>query len=285
MILVLGAAGTVGTWVVRELSDQNTAVRAGVHTRAFDIENVETCHVDFNQPETLPAALEDVHTVFFVLPISFNGQAMLAATRNLIDTARSEGVEYIVKLSTYGAAEEGYVHARWHRRVEREIEQSGIAWTFLRPNTFMQSMLEDWEESIRKENAFYDSVVGPGYAPIDARDIARVAACALTEPGHEGKAYELTGPEALSWDEAAETLSRVLGRSVRYVCISDKELRQSLLEIGLSEEMAEAYVDVNRYVRRNPSTVTSSVQDVTDREPISFEEFCREHAATLAANP
>jgi uncharacterized protein YbjT (DUF2867 family) len=231
------------------------------------------------------AAFEDVHTVLLVLPPSFNGQAMLAAARSMVDAARSEGVEYIVKLSTYEAAEEGYVHAQWHRRVEREIEQSGIAWTSLRPNTFMQSMLEDWEESIWKENAFYDSVVGPGYAPIDARDIARVAACTLTEPGHKGKAYELTGPEALSWDEVAEPLSRVLGRPVRYVCISDKELRQSLRDMELSEEMAEAYVDVNQYVRRNPSTVTSSVQDVTDREPISFEEFCCEHATTLAANP
>lgn len=280
MILVAGATGTVGSLVIRELIDQNAEFRAGVHNRPLGINGVETCYIDYDQPETLVSALQDVHAMFLVLPIVFDGRAMLTAARNTVDAARRTGVEHIVKLSAYGAGDEGYTHARWHRRVEREIERSGLAWTFLRPNMIMQTVLDDWGESIRTENVFYYPVED-GYAPIDARDIARVAAHVLTEPGHEGKAYELTGPTVLPLEEMAETFTHVLGRTIRYRPISDEDYRQSLLDMGLSEAMAEAYINVHQYVRSVPSTVTSSVRDVTGNEPISFEEFCRDHASAL----
>lgn len=126
--------------------------------------------------------------------------------------------------------------------------------------------------------------MGDGYAPIDARDIGRVAAHGLTKPGHEGEAYELTGPQAITHEEVVEALTRMLGRTIRYVRIDDEDYRQSLLAMGLSEGTAEAYIDANRHVRKSPSTVTSIVQDVTGREPTSFEEFCHDHASVLAAS-
>jgi dTDP-4-dehydrorhamnose reductase len=89
--------------------------------------------------------------------------------------------------------------------VERKIEDSGLAWTFLRPNAFMQTLLNGWAESIRAESTFYDAVEGACYAPIDARDIARVAARVLIEPGYTGKAFDLTGPEVISWEDAAKS--------------------------------------------------------------------------------
>lgn len=282
MILVTGATGTVSPQVIRELIGQNTKFRAGVHNRPLEIDGVETCYIDYDQPETLVPAFHDVHAVFLVLPSAFNGRAMLTAARNTIDVARRTGVEHIVKLSAYGAGDEGYTHARWHRRVEREIERSGLAWTFLRPNMIMQTVLDDWGESIRTENVFCYPVED-GYAPVDARDVARVAAHVLTESGHVGKAYELTGPATISLDEMAETFTHVLDRSIRYVPISHEDYWQSLLDSGVSEEMAEAYIDVHQYVRSVPSTVTSSVRDVTGREPTSFEEFCCDHASALTA--
>lgn len=283
MILVTGATGTIGSSLVPALRDQGVAFRAGVHTRPLELEGVETRLVDYYRPETLLKALEGVSTVFLVLSLYHDKRAMLAAAGNMIDAARSSGVERIVKLSTYAAQHEGFPHARWHRKVERQIERSGMAWTFLRPNAFMQTLLEEWAECIRQEGAFYDAVEGAGYAPIDARDIARVAARVLAGPGYAGQAFELTGPEALSWEQAAETLSGVLGRPVRYVRISDEQLRQSLMEKGFTEEIAAAWVEVHRYVRRNPSTVTTSVRDITGREPVSFAEFCRYYASQLFA--
>jgi uncharacterized protein YbjT (DUF2867 family) len=279
MILITGAAGTVGSQLVRILTDNGIPIRAGVHSRPLDMDGVESYRIDYEKPETLKPALQGVQKVFLVLPITFDGEAMANAGRVMVEAALVSGVQHIVKLSAYGAGDEGYTHARWHRRVERIIENSRLDWTFLRPNAFMQTLLEGWAESIRKEGRFYDAVEGRSYAPIDARDIARMAAQTLNEPGHKGKAYELTGPEALSWDEAADTLSRVLGRTIHYVRISDEELRQSLLDEGYSKEMADAWIDVNRYTQRVPSTVTSSVKDITGREPVSFEQFCREYAA------
>jgi uncharacterized protein YbjT (DUF2867 family) len=281
MILVTGAAGNVGSQLVRILLKQGVPFRAGVHSRPLEIEGIESYNIDFGKPETLHTALQGIQKVFFVLSIAFDGKAMVRAAQVMVNAALRSGVQHVVKLSAYGAGDEGYTHARWHRRVERIIENSGLDWTFLRPNAFMQTMLESWAESIREEGRFYDAVEGASYAPIDARDIAQVAARVLTEAGHEGKAYELTGPEALSWEEAAETLSRVLGQTIHYVRISDEELRQGLLEEGYTEEMADAWIDVHRYTRRFPSKVTSSVRDVTGREPVSFDEFCREFAPIM----
>jgi uncharacterized protein YbjT (DUF2867 family) len=123
---------------------------------------------------------------------------------------------------------------------------------------------------------------GACYAPIDAQDIARVAARVLTERGHAGKAYDLTGPEMISWEDAAEILSDVLDRTIRYIRISDEDLRQSLLVEGYSEEMAAAWVEVHQYTRRVPSVISTNVQEITGREPVTFTEFCREYAPALA---
>jgi uncharacterized protein YbjT (DUF2867 family) len=285
MLLITGATGTVGSQLVRILKEMGVLFRAGVHERPLQIEGIDSFSIHYDRPETLLRGLQGVQKVFLVLPITFNGRAMLNAGRVMVDAALHAGVQHIVKLSAYGAGGEGYTHARWHREVERMIENSGLTWTFLRPNAFMQTLLEGWSDDIRKEGKFYDAVEAASYAPIDARDIARVAARTLTEPDHEGMAYELTGPESISWEDAAETLSQVLGRTVRYVRISLEDLRQSLLAEGFTEEMAEAWSDVHRYTRRHPSTVTTSVREITGVEPVSFEEFCREFAPKILSFP
>jgi uncharacterized protein YbjT (DUF2867 family) len=285
MILVTGAAGTIGSHVVRGLIDRGVPFRAGVHSRRVETPGVEVRVIDYERPETLAAALEGVTVVFLVLSLTFDRRAMASSAESLIDAARNAGVARVVKISTYAAAQEGYAHARWHRAIEREIEMSGLHWTFLRPNNFMQNILSEWGPSIREEDRFYDSAGTARYAWIDARDIARVAVRALTEPGHESRAYELTGPESVTHHRVAEVLSRALGRTIRYVDLSDEEVRESLRSEGLSEEMVDAWVDVNRYARGHPSTVTTTVEDVTGRAPVSLEEFCREAAPALLPQP
>jgi uncharacterized protein YbjT (DUF2867 family) len=280
VILVTGASGTVGSQVVRELSNRNAEFRAGVHSRSFGIDGVETRHVDFDRPETLGPALEGVSDVFLLSSEVLHERAM-------VEAARDAGVERIVKLSAFGAADEAFIVGRWHREVEREIERSGLTWTFLRPNYFMQNVVTVMGEDIREEDAFYDSVGDARISHIDARDLGRVAAHVLTEPGHEEEAYELSGPEAITHDEIAETLTEALGRTIRYVRLSDEEYRKRLLAMGLPEEEAEAWVDVNRVARTTDadSTVTTSVRDITGREPTSFEEFCHDYAPDLGATP
>jgi uncharacterized protein YbjT (DUF2867 family) len=151
----------------------------------------------------------------------------------------------------------------------------------------MQNVVTVMGEDIREEDAFYDSVGDARISHIDARDVGRVAAHVLTEPGHEEEAYELSGPEAITHDEIAETLTEALGRTIRYVRLSDEEYRKRLLAMGLPEEEAEAWVDVNRVARTTDadSVVTTSVRDITGREPTSFEEFCHDYAPDLGATP
>ena len=259
MILVTGATGTIGGHLLRELRARDQPLRAGFHARPLETLGVEACRLDYVDPDARDRALEGVHAVFLVLPAMLDGAGMLAAVRTLARTARARGVEHVVKVSTDGAAEEGFLHARWHRAAERDLEASGLAWTFLRPNNFVQNIIDDWGESIREEGVFYDSVGDARYAWVDARDIARVAAEALIDDGHRSHAYTLTGPDALTHDEVAQTLTGVLGREIRYVDVDETVLLEELRSSGLSPDMADAWVDVNRYVRRRPCTVTSAV--------------------------
>jgi uncharacterized protein YbjT (DUF2867 family) len=134
--------------------------------------------------------------------------------RAMVKAAREAGVEHIVKQSAWKAGDEGFAIARLHRAVEHAIEQSGMTWTFPRPNFFMQIFVTWFGEIIRNENAICDSVGYAAVSHIDARDIGRVAARVLAEPGHEGKAYDLSGPRALRRDEIAECLSHALGRTI-----------------------------------------------------------------------
>jgi uncharacterized protein YbjT (DUF2867 family) len=273
MILVTGATGTVGSEVVNELLDKGARFCAGVHSRPLAIEGVESRTLDYDRPETLPAALEGVRTVYLVSYETLHQKA-------LVEAARDAGVERIVKQSAWRAGDEGFIVGRWHREVERAIEGSGMAWTFLRPNMFMQNLVTVHGESIRQEDALYESAEDARVSYIDARDVARVAARVLTGSVHDGKAYDLSGPEAVTHEEIAEVLTRVLGRTIRFVRISDEEFRERWTAAGVSAEEAGAWVDISRYFRTGAGRdVTTAVQDLTGHAPASLAEFCRDHAA------
>ena len=135
MILVTGASGTVGSEVVKALGAVRGRVRAAYRTRPQNVpEGVESVALDYDRPDTLRPALRDVDTLFLV-------SNSITPELTVVDEARHAGVKRIVKLSVLRAAEEGYIFARWHRAVERHIEASGLEWTFLRSNGFMQNIV------------------------------------------------------------------------------------------------------------------------------------------------
>lgn len=260
---------------MKELLKQGVPFRVGVHKRPLEIEGVESHAIDFNQPETLEPALKGISDVFLASYETWHEQ-------NLIPVARKTGVKRIVKLSAWRAADEAFIVGQWHREVELAIEQSGMAWTFLRPNMFMQNTITVMGESIRKENAIYDSVENARVSYIDTRDVGRVAAKVLSEPGYEGKAYDLSGPEAITHEEIAGMLTETLGRKIQYVRISDDEYRQRWKELDAPDEEADAWVDINRYLRTGEcSSVTSNVEKITGRSPASFSQFCRDYVSDL----
>jgi uncharacterized protein YbjT (DUF2867 family) len=273
MILVTGASGTVGSEVVKALAAGGTKCKAGFRSRSQNVpEGVESVALDFEKPETIRPALSGVETVFLV-------SNTVDPERKVVDEAKRAGVKRIVKLSVFGAAEEGFTFARWHRAVERHIEDSGLPWTFLRPAGFMQNFFNYMGETIRKESAFYSSAGNGAGAHIDARDIGAVAARVLTVKGHEGKAYELTGPQALTYAQAAEILSRALAREIRYVPITAEQYRQGALQAGMPPAYVDALVDLDRYAALGRMTaVTPAVRSLTGRAPIRFEQFAQDYA-------
>ena len=279
MILVTGASGTVGSEVVKALGATDARVRAGYRTRPQNIPSgVESVALDFDDGDTVDAALMGVETVFLL-------STMVAHERHVVDAAKRAGVKRIVKLSVNNANKEGFTFARWHRAIEKHIEASGLAWTFLRPAGFMQNFFNYMGDTIRKQSAFYTATGTTGRgAHIDARDIGAVAARVLTGKGHEGKAYELTGPAAISYDEAARVLSKAVGREIRHVAITPEQLRAGALGMGMPAPYVDALVDLDRaYAAGELTQVSSTVKDLTGRDPIRFEQFAKDYADRFRA--
>jgi len=276
MILVTGASGTVGREVVKALAGRGGRVRAGFRSRPQNLpSDVESVALDYEKPETIPPALAGVDTLFLL-------SNTVEPEKKVVDAAKRAGVHRIVKLSVFGAAEEAYSFARWHRAVEKHIEASGLAWTFLRPNGYMQNVVNYMAGTIRSQSAIYSSAGDSAISHVDVRDVGAVAARVLTGDGHESRAYEITGPTALRYDEIAAALSQVLGRAIRYVPVTHELAKQGAMKAGTPESYADALVDLNRhYAEGRGSRVTDTVRRLTGKDPIPFLQFAQEHAAQL----
>jgi len=282
MICITGAGGTVGSEVTRQLASAKASFRVAHFSKhkveAAQARGIEAAVIDFKEPETLRAAFQGCDRLFLLGPNVLN---QVELELNAIEAAKSAGIQHIVKLSVLGAAEELYSLAAIHRSVEKAIESSGMAWTFLRPNSFMQNSVTFMSPMIQAESAFYSSAGNATISHVDVRDIAAVAIKALTGSSCEGKAYNLTGPEALSYDGIASDLSNALGRPISHVNLSPSDLKGGMLASGMPEAMADQMMDLERYLREgNASLVTDDVKQVTGQASRRYADFVRETAAT-----
>jgi uncharacterized protein YbjT (DUF2867 family) len=275
-IFVMGASGTIGSEVVKLLVADGHKVRAGYHTRPPSGAGVQPVQIDVVTGKGLDSALAGVHSVF-VLAGLLEEQA--EAEISVVEAAKQAGAKRFVKLSVLACEAEGYSFARIHRKVERAIEASGIPYTFLRPGSFMQNFVNYYGETIRGEDAFYLPCGDANEAFVDGRDIAQVAAHALTSNAHEGKAYDLLGAEVLTYANAAEKLSAAAGRQIRYVDTPDAEFKKGMISAGLPEWYVDRLTSLYQYIREgNFPKQSAAIKEVTGREPISFEQFARDHS-------
>src|SRR3954469_4931614 len=293
MILVTGATGNVGAELVRALAAAGEPVRALVRDdarRAALPAGVEAAVGDLNRPDTLAPALEGVRGVH-LLPghagparEGVRGGPLLAGYAGLPDALehmRRAGVERVT-LQSSGAAPSGDTTnavARYHIESEAAIRDSSLEWTFLQPNGFMSNALQ-WAEQLRQGDVVTAPFAGVRTAQIDPRDIAAVAAAALTRHGHAGRSYRLSGPESLVAAERLAILGSVLGRDLRLEPQSDEDARAEM-NSTMPAEYVDAFFAFFAEGTLDESAVLPTVEQVLGRPPRTFAEWAREHAGAF----
>lgn len=282
MILVTGASGQCGSELIRKLSARRVPVRGLVRSAAkaaaiTSLPLVEIVEGDMARPETLGEALRGVDRAML---ISSSDPTMLEVQANFIDAARKAGVQHVVKLSgIMPEVDSPFRFARMHGEIERELEESGMAFTHLRAGEFMQAYYRQ-VPSIQAQGEIRLPMEQARIASIDVGDIAEVAATVLTSAGHEGKIYPLTGPEALSMAEVAERLSAATGRHIQYINISPEAAFHANLDRGVPPYSAEALAELFAERRKGKESLVSHViPTVFGWQPTKFAEFARRNAA------
>ncbi len=277
MILVTGATGNIGRDLVPLLLEAGQQVRVFVRDErkvAHLDRRVECAVGDLSDSTTIAAASQGVKRMFLV---TYDRQHDLSA----LDAAQRAGVQHVVKLSTLEAGNPALRVGQWHRERERLVEASGLAWTFLRPGMFMSNAIQWWADSIKQQGAVYFPGGRRGQvAPVAPYDVAAVAAAALSQPGHAGRIYELTGPDLLSIGEMVQVIARALGKPLKYVDIPLLAAKLFMRSRGLDKDLVDGLLELADEIRKNKGNQrTGTVAQITGRLPQTFAAWCRAHVA------
>jgi uncharacterized protein YbjT (DUF2867 family) len=272
IVLVTGATGTVGRQVVAGLLRRGHSVRALTRdpAKADFPAGVEVVQGDLTDPESLAAALEDVTGLHL---ITFGGPyfAPLETGPQILEQARKAGVRRVTVL-----------HGGGPSLLEDAVRASNFAWTVVMPVEFMSNALE-WADGIRGDDEVREPFTGRLSAMVHEGDIGAVAAVALTENGHGGKEYVITGPEVLTLKDKTDALAAARGREIRLVELSEEQAVEQWRAAGQPDEvigfLLEAYGNTPLVGR----TVVDTVEKVTGRPARTFAQWAAEHADAFRA--
>jgi (4-alkanoyl-5-oxo-2,5-dihydrofuran-3-yl)methyl phosphate reductase len=281
MILITGATGNIGSQLVNQL------VTKGEPVRVISRDEKKVSHLDpavqrvigdRHDPSLVRKAAQGADKVF-MLAVLFDKNH--EADRLLIEEAKQAGAGQIIMISSGTVRIETNAIGRLHREKEELIGQSGISWTFLRPGGFMSNSLQ-WADTIKSQSKVFNPMGKGKTAPISPYDIARVAAVALTCPGHEGKAYDLTGAELLSTPEQVEILSKVIGKPIDCVDIPVEVAAERAIAAGLPHALVKSLAELWVQVRKEAGGFqTNEVERLTGQTAQTFETWCREHRSAF----
>ena len=278
-ILVTGATGTIGSFVVKGLKhikvDFVAMVRSEEKAKALNKKHIETVIGDLEDVKSLEKALDGIDKVFLLSATSPDSPKQQG---NLVKAAKEKGVKHIVKISARGtAADAEFNIGRWHAVTEAEIKESGISYTFLHCHSFLQNLFFE-VGTIKEQDAIFSSMGNGKIGMVDARDIAAVAIYALTVKGHENKTYLLTGPKAVSYDDVAKSLTKHLGREIKYIPVELEASRKEMIKSGMPEWLADDLTTINKsYSEDKGSDLSGDVEKVIGQKPISLEEFIQDY--------
>lgn len=259
-ILVLGATGKTGRRVVARLRERGADVRAASRSS-------ET-RFDWADQSTWSAAVREIEAVYLIAPED------PALIEPFVRQAVNAGVRRFVVLSGRSMDKAVGRFGAGMSEAERAVRASGVSWTILGSNNFAQNFDEDlWYEPLLAGRLALPA--GELREPfVDVEDVAEVAATVLTSTGHDGRTYELSGPESITFAEAVETIAKVSGRSMSYVALTPAEYREELLAAGLPDEVANELNALFEIMREGHlSALTGDVEQLLGRPPTSFAAY------------
>ena len=281
-ILITGATGNVGRLLIPNLTSLGADVRALVRdeSKAQGLKDagIEVVVGDLLKPDTLDAAFRGVDKVFLItLP---NPNQVIQA-QNGIQAAKRTGSPFIVRLSA-GAIREmpGALPpiSGQHAETDGMLKASGLSYNIIRPHFFMQVTMMA-AQTVASEGVVYMAIKDGRIGMIDVRDIVNVAVKVLTEDGHEGKTYTLTGPASISFHDVAAALSKALGKQVNYVNVPLEAGRQAMISMGLPKWTADAFGEyMTAFSEGYGDFTTPDVEKVTGHPARSYETFARDFA-------
>lgn len=276
MILVTTPNGKVGSEVAEQLTREDQEVRLAAHTvekaqQAFPASpKLEIVPFDFADEGSVRKAFEEIDAFYLASPDEGDVKVM----SRVIQLAKDAGTERVVRLSAMGVEQSDNPL----RQIEQIVEASGLAWTHLRPNWFMQNFSMTSAQEIREAGVIAEPASDAKTSFIDTRDIAAVAVKALTEEGHGGQAYTLTGERAYNRYEVAEIIAEAIGKEVRYKPLSEEEFQERMSGAGMPKAYLEMMTGLYQAVRAgHTAPITDTFKRVTGRAPTSLERFAQDY--------
>ena len=280
MILLTGVTGKIGGETAKQLIAKGAKLRALVRdaAKAADLSaaGVELVVGDIADADAVKRALAGVEKAFLLLP---NGEQQEANEKQFTELCVAAGIKHLVKMSSMEAVATAKTPIpRAHWAVEEYIRASGLAWTIVKPNFFMQNLLTS-ARSIKEQDKFSLPMGGGTTGMADARDIGAVCAEVLTAKGHAGKSYEITGPEVLTFKQVAERFSAVLGRKIEYVPMPIDQFRERMTRVLKPwhlNAVCELFQEIDEIGLEH---TTDTFRQLTGREPIALRRFIQDHEA------
>jgi uncharacterized protein YbjT (DUF2867 family) len=274
MILVIGGTGKIGGELVKQIGQSKikarVLVRSGERAEAIQKLGLETAVGDVSQIETIKTALQGAESLFLLTAPSLHMSEIEIA---IMDAAKKAGVKKIVLQSAMGVnlqSAQTVIHE--HSKSQEYLKKLGLTFTILQPSSFFQNFL--LLKSINKQGAIYGNYKEGKMGFVDAKDIASVALAALTQTGHEGKTYVITGNEALTYGEVASKVSRATGKTVKYINVSTDEAVKGMVDNGMPEWLSnDLGKSGERLAAGDMREITDVVQNVTHKKPVTLDQF------------
>ncbi len=279
MILISGSPGNIGTPLAQQLLEQGEQIRLIVRDPkkadqvVADLQSrgAEVVQGDFSDPGSLAHCFTGVESAFLLVPVALETTEWKG---NFVRAAKQNAVGRVVNLSVSGASSNSPIGLfRWHWEAEQILESSGMAWTHLQPTDLARYNIRSILPTVQAQGAFYSTIGEGKVAMVDEEDVAEFASKILTEDGHEGKKYVLTGPKAVSYPAMADALASKLGKPVKYIDIDPAQAKQAMIAAGMPVWVAD-FVNGLRELEKSggASGPTQDIQKLLGRQPRALEE-------------